>query len=184
MAHARRARAAVWLLCSVLLVATAGSIGLSRCADDEGRSNGIPATLMMSGRLREPGSRTTDLEDELVALGRRYGLDADGSLAPNGREWQVQMLCKDGLVAAASTADHGDLIMSQVLIYGFKDPRDYERFSAELLALLQRDVVVSETRRGEILTRQELARRSNHTGRNFMSQCGPSAVAASAASAV
>lgn len=174
----------IWGAAVVVLGALA-VFALARCGDsDQGRLMGVPATLMMSGPLRVPGKTTGNLEDGLVALGKRYGLEAYGSFAPEGREWQVQILCGEGLVAAASTADNGDFVMAQVLVYGFKDPHDYDRFSAEFRALLERDVALGETRHGEVLTRKYLARVSAYGGRNFMTQCSPPVPAASAASAL
>jgi len=183
MARVRAGSKTIWGLAVIVLAAFA-VFGLSRCDDsDEGRLMGVPATLTMSGPLRVPGKATGNLEDALVALGKRYGLEAYGSFAPEGRQWQVQILCGEGLVAAASTANNGDFVLAQVLVYGFKDPRDFDRFSTEFRAVLERDVALGETQHGKVLTREYLARVSAYGRRNFMTQCSPPVNAAGAASA-
>jgi hypothetical protein len=87
------------------------------------------------------------------------------------------------VVALVHTDGKGRVIMGTLLIYGFKDRRDYGRFKDEFVGLFEQYGEVSEVKNGEILSDGELALRADHIGADFASRCSPPPVAASGASA-
>jgi len=155
----------------------AGCILFSQCSERDAQLGSIPATLSVGGAIRLPGRQTTELRDGLVAIGRRYRLRVDASPSPNGREWQVQIKCDETLIGVVSTARKGDVILGSLFIYGFKDAKDFDRFSDEFLKVFSRYVAVDEVKRGQILTEAELAARAKYIGEqaDFSSRCSPPA---------
>jgi hypothetical protein len=161
----------------VALVAGAALIGFMRIVgadDNEQRLSSIPATLALNASVR-PGADPADgMLNALMSLGPRYGFTVSPDRrTPQEPEWSVLIQCRDEVVALVHSAGKGRFITGTLLIYGFKDRRDYALFKDEFVRLFEQYGEVQEVNNGEILSDGELALRAKHFGADFASRCSP-----------
>lgn len=164
----------------VALIAGAAIFGFVRIGgddEDQRRLSSIPATLALNASVR-PGADPGDgMLTALMSLGPRYGFTVSPDRpTPREPEWSVLIQCRDEVVALVHSAGKGHVIMGTLLIYGFKDRRDYAPFKDEFVRLFEQYGEIEEVKNGEILSDGELALRAKHFGADFASRCSSPAV--------
>ncbi len=106
-------------------------------------------------------------------LARRYGMNALGAVSSNGQDWQIQIYCGKQYTGGGVTARDGRAVMFDLVIYGFQQPQDYERFQLELAALMKPYGTVRTDLEHPHLDQEELLKRGEHTGFDVTTQCAP-----------
>jgi hypothetical protein len=161
----------------VALVAGAAIFGFVRIGgadENQQRLSSIPATLALNANVRPGADAGAGMLNALISLGPRYGFKVSPDPpTPREPEWSVLIQCRDEVVALVHSAGEGQVIMGTLLIYGFKDRRDYALFKDEFIRIFEQYGEVQEVKNGEILSDGELALRAKHFGADFASRCSP-----------
>lgn len=161
----------------VAAAAIFGFVRIGGAGENRQRLGSIPATLTLSAEAR-PGANPGDgMLSALTALGPRYGFTVSPDRpTPREPEWSVLIQCRHEVVALVHSNGEGRFFTGTLLIYGFKDRRDYALFKDELVRLFEQYGKIHEVENGEILSDGELALRAKRFGADFASRCSPPAV--------
>jgi hypothetical protein len=145
----------------------------SGCDPRKAGLNGIPATFVATLAVEPKDRQTLELYNALMDLAKSHGMVAHGDGAIGGREWQIQIFCRENFVGGATTARKGDFVLVNAAPYAFRKHADYRQFTRDMVARMRPFGVISGQKETAPLSQAQLLERGRYTGLDVTSQCGP-----------